>query len=371
MHHSITFDNGTETRNTWDDWHLIPAARPIINPPPLKTRYLNVQGGDGMIDLSEAVTGYPLYANRSGSLRFTAMNSYGAWDPRFEDMMRFLHGRQRKLILEDDASWYYEGRITVNEMASDRFHGTIVLDYTLGPYAWAQTATNEPWLWDPFSFETGVIGNGVFEASFSASEDVTATPAELAWTAARTGNAFFHPEFTVTGDADVILEIRAGNETRLQVTLAHGETASVPRLALQSGRWLYKLEEVRVFASTASGTATLGIAASVNIQNADVYSHIEVTDEPLPLAFTEAETGAAPQKVIFSAAGAAVTLTATTTDASPITFMETIPAGSSAPMTGLVLYRGTWLYNGRPAALTAATASGTATLALTFRQGRL
>ena len=369
MHHSITFDNGTETRNTWDDWHLIPAARPIINPPPLKTRYLNVQGGDGMIDLSEAVTGYPLYANRSGSLRFTAMNSYGAWEPRFEDMMRFLHGQQTKLILEDDASWYYEGRITVNEMASDRFHGTIVLDYTLGPYAWAQTATNEPWLWDPFSFETGVIGNGVFEASFSASEDVTAMPKELAWTAQETGNAFFHPKFTVTGDADVLLEIKAGNETRKTVTLAHGQTASVPRLALTQGRWLYKLEEVQVYVSTASGTATLALAASVSYQGADVFSHIEVGTTAVPLAFTAMETGQAPQQVEFDATGT-LTITATTTGASAITVTQTITNGT-ATVDGLVMYRGGWLLNGRPATVSAATSSGTATLALKFRQGRL
>ena len=367
MYHSIRIGE----KDTWNDWHLVPTSRPVLKQPPVKMNLLDITGGNGSIDLSDAITGYPVYGDRSGSLEFAVVPGYGSWAARYSEIAGYLHGRRMRVELEDDRGWYYEGRLSVNEWRSESARSLIVLDYTLGPYAWAQTATNEPWLWDPFSFETGVIGNGVFEAAFSASEDVTATPAELAWTAARTGNAFFHPEFTVTGDADVILEIKAGDETRLQVTLAHGETVSVPRLALQSGRWLYKLEEVRVFASTASGTAALGVADAVSYQGADAFSHIPVTATAAPLAFTAAQTGAAPQKVIFSAAGAAVTLTATTTDASPITFMETIPAGSSAPMTGLVLYRGTWLYNGRPAALTAATASGTATLALTFRPGRL
>ncbi len=44
MYHSITIGN----KNTWDDWHLIPATRPLFNPPTVKTNMVNIPGGDGI-----------------------------------------------------------------------------------------------------------------------------------------------------------------------------------------------------------------------------------------------------------------------------------------------------------------------------------
>ena len=373
MVHAITFtDPATGTSwNTRDDWGLALQTQPTFSLPEQKTRYLDMPGGNGVIDLSAAITGYPVYGNRQGSFTFAVKDNQSGWQSLIHQLAGILHGQYVRIALDDDPGWYCEGRVALEIGECSRQHATVVISYNVGPYAWAITATNEPWLWDPFSFETGVIGNGTFVASYSASESVTDTAAELAYTAQQTGIAFFFPTFSVTGDNDVTLEIKAGDETRATVTLEHGESASVPRLALTEGRWLYKLEEVRVYASTASGTATLGVAASVNILNADVFSHIEVGTTAVPLTFTETETGSAPQQVTFSATGAAVTITATTTDASPLAVTQLVSNGGSTPVDGLVLYRGGWLLLGRPATVSAATASGTATLGLVFRQGRL
>ena len=372
MIHAITFTDPVTgiSWNTRDDWGLALTTQPTFQTPPTKTKYLDLPGGNGVIDLTTAITGYPVYGDRTGSFTFVAPVKQAQWQPLLSEIAEALHGQAVRIILDDDPGWYYEGRVSLNIDACERQYATVVINYDVGPFKWAITATNEPWLWDPFSFVDGVIGNGTFAASFSASASVTDTAAELAYTAEATGDAFFFPSFTVTGDSDVILTIKAGDEVRATVTLAHGETASVPRLALTEGRWLYKLELVQVWVATASGTATLGIAASVNIQNADVYSHIEVGTTAVPLTYTAAETGNAPQKVAFSATGSAVTITATTTDASPFSVTQTVTNGT-VTVDGLVLYRGGWLLMGRPATVSAATASGTATLGLVFRAGRL
>ena len=68
LYHSITFGD----KNTWDDWRLVPASRPLFNPPAQKVKTLDIPGGDGVIDLSQALTGYPVYQNRTGSIEFSS-----------------------------------------------------------------------------------------------------------------------------------------------------------------------------------------------------------------------------------------------------------------------------------------------------------
>lgn len=90
MYHSITFG----TKNTWDDWHLIPKTRPLFNPPPVKTKFVEVPGGDGSLDLSVALTGRPMYGNRTGSFEFYVENGHKNWSVLYSEIMAYLHGRK-------------------------------------------------------------------------------------------------------------------------------------------------------------------------------------------------------------------------------------------------------------------------------------
>ena len=76
MYHSITYGE----KNTWDDWHLLPSTRPLFNPPPTKTKQVDIPGANGAIDLSESLTGYPVYENRTGSTEFYVANGYQDWN---------------------------------------------------------------------------------------------------------------------------------------------------------------------------------------------------------------------------------------------------------------------------------------------------
>lgn len=153
MYHSITLGE----KNTWDDWHLLPSSRPVVNPPNVKTQYVDIPGGNGVLDLTESLTGYPLYEQRIGSWEFYVKNGYQAWNVLYYEILNYLHGKRLKVILEDDPSYYYEGRLTVNEWKSDSWWSTIVIDYELYPYKKEISTSIEDWLWDPFNFETGVI----------------------------------------------------------------------------------------------------------------------------------------------------------------------------------------------------------------------
>lgn len=153
LYHSIAFGN----KNTWDDWHLIPKSRPVFNPPSVKTTYVEIPGGDGILDLTEALTGRVLYKNRVGSIEFYVENGFRDWTILYSEIMAHLHGQKMTAVLEDDPGFYYEGRFTVNAWRSDPQRSTIVIDYDVDPYKRDSIGTDEEWLWDTFNFETDII----------------------------------------------------------------------------------------------------------------------------------------------------------------------------------------------------------------------
>ncbi|NCE64066.1 hypothetical protein D1159_05560 [Pseudoflavonifractor sp. 524-17] len=159
MYHSITFGE----KNTWDDWRLVPASRPVFNPPAQKVKTLEIPGGDGVIDLSQALTGYPVYQNRTGSLEFIVMNDFKPWHTAYSDIMDYLHGQRLRAVLEDDPEYFYEGRFTVNAWKSEKDWSRIVIDYDVGPYKWSALSSVDDWLWDPFNFQNGVIRTTLFK----------------------------------------------------------------------------------------------------------------------------------------------------------------------------------------------------------------
>lgn len=153
MYHSITYGD----KNTWDDWHLIPSERPSFSPPGTKTHYVDIPGANGQIDLTESLTGYPVYENRTGSHEFYIANGYKSWDILYSEIMNYLHGKRMKATLEDDKYFYYEGRFEVNQWKSDKWYSIITINYDVYPYKREPNSSTEPWLWDPFDFEEGII----------------------------------------------------------------------------------------------------------------------------------------------------------------------------------------------------------------------
>lgn len=153
MYHSITYGE----KNTWDDWHLIPSSRPVFNPPATKTQYVDLPGGNGQIDLTEALTGYPVYENRTGSHEFYVENGYKEWSDLYSEIMNYLHGKSMEAFLEDDPYYVYVGRFEVNEWKSDKWNSIITIDYNVYPYKKERNSSLDDWLWDPFDFENGVI----------------------------------------------------------------------------------------------------------------------------------------------------------------------------------------------------------------------
>lgn len=186
MRQSITFYNNpddiiksyansnVERTNTWEDWHVLPVSRPVFAPPEVKENYIDIPGGNGALDLSEALTKFPTYNNRTGSFEFRVMNHYEKdgklifenrsaerWAERYSEIMEYVHGKCLYAVLDDDPTWFYQGRFSVDEWKSDDTWSVITIGYNVNPFKWSITSSTGPWLWDPFNFETGVIWDTV------------------------------------------------------------------------------------------------------------------------------------------------------------------------------------------------------------------
>lgn len=158
QYHSITFGD----KNTWDDWHLVPETRPVFEPPEVKTNYIDVPGANGSLDVSEALVGHPVYKNREGSWSFYVLRPEEGkhkWYQVYSRIMGYLHGKEMKAVLNDEPTYYYEGRFAVEQWDStQKDYSHITIKYNVKPFKMNfMTSLDEEWLWDPFNFDEDQI----------------------------------------------------------------------------------------------------------------------------------------------------------------------------------------------------------------------
>ena len=153
---SIMYPNGKQlgwNKNTWIDWHLVPTERPSIAPPEVITKMVEVPGM-GDLDLTESLTGYPVYKNRTGSITFMVQNDYENWHDIYQKMCSYLHGRKLYMAYEEDPRYYYYGRFTVDAYESGDNNSEITINYDLEPYKYDyNNAKVNGGYWDSFDFD--------------------------------------------------------------------------------------------------------------------------------------------------------------------------------------------------------------------------
>ncbi len=153
--HKINFDDTNigagKTRHTSLDWFMAPTERPSIEKAEVKENYIEIPGINGGLDLTESLTGFPLYNYIEGSFEFNILNdrklpilnSNGekigekeiSWEVLNRDIRSFLNGKRRFMLLEDDPGWYYEGRFTVGKYdSSEPSNSKITISYKVYPY---------------------------------------------------------------------------------------------------------------------------------------------------------------------------------------------------------------------------------------------
>lgn len=138
MNHGVLFEiNGIE-KHSFDDWGLL--LKPLtIDFPEVKTKYIEIEGGNGSLDLTEAY-GKVFYKDRKFNIEFTC-NDKLRYDETLREITSFLHGREVKVTFYFDEEYYYIGRISFNKYTSRKGVGTMVFNAVFRPYKLKQDVT--------------------------------------------------------------------------------------------------------------------------------------------------------------------------------------------------------------------------------------
>ena len=83
-----------------------------FSPPDVKTYTVDIPGGNGVIDLTEALTGDVAYERREQEMEF-ACEEDGDWMDTLRKVQGFLHGRAYDYQLSFDPGYTYHGRFAV------------------------------------------------------------------------------------------------------------------------------------------------------------------------------------------------------------------------------------------------------------------
>ena len=143
--------------HSYDEWRLKLVSIFIGLPEP-KNILIDIPGGDGVLDLSESLTGRMQYGTRKLEFKFDARDcNYTDWSDLVSNIAGKIHGKRMRIQLDTDPCYYYDGTIEISTSKSNEVTANIVISAHCQPYKMELAGSLEDWIWDTFSFETGII----------------------------------------------------------------------------------------------------------------------------------------------------------------------------------------------------------------------
>ena len=128
-----------------------------VQPPTVIKKMVTVPGATAPLDMTETLTGYPIYETRTITMSFGAVKQRSLWPAIYSEIQNRFHNRRVQVVFDDDNRYYYEGRAKVGSYERMRMMGKLVIEVDADPYKYERYTSLEDWLWDPFSFVDGVI----------------------------------------------------------------------------------------------------------------------------------------------------------------------------------------------------------------------
>ena len=138
---SVTFVslNTNISKHSYLDFGVILIEQNIGLPSP-KTYTVNIEGMDGILDLSECF-GEMKYENRTLKFTFESIDKITDWQAKMIKISSFLHGQKMKITAWSDPNFYYVGRCRIDEYKSNSKLGKIVISCDCEPFKYKQNIT--------------------------------------------------------------------------------------------------------------------------------------------------------------------------------------------------------------------------------------
>lgn len=128
-----------------------------IGLPSVQTKSIAIPLRDGDLDLTNVLSDKIHYGNRQITMN---MNSIAPFPTgKMSDVANLLHGKKVHIVFDDDAYYYYVGRLDLSSFKENRLGGIYTIKADCQPFKYTVQTSAEDWLWDPFDFEDGYIND--------------------------------------------------------------------------------------------------------------------------------------------------------------------------------------------------------------------
>lgn len=127
--------------HTANDWDLVLNSM-IVSPPVPKYVKVSIDGRDGDLNLSRALTGDLHYNNRPLAFTFTLTGgSQVEREEKLTEIINHLHGTEQNIILPDDVNYYFYGECNISEASNNKAYASFKLDVDAEPYKYSINET--------------------------------------------------------------------------------------------------------------------------------------------------------------------------------------------------------------------------------------
>lgn len=139
----ITFGD----KHTFDDWGLCLVEAPFVDAADPNLNLLEIDGGNGYINLTEVMTGEPTYKSRTKTWKFKTDTQRDDWTNIMRDIARSVHGQYLEIRLDEQPNGYYEGVCYVDSHTVKDKVLYLNISATLQPFWYENeyTTFNESW----------------------------------------------------------------------------------------------------------------------------------------------------------------------------------------------------------------------------------
>jgi len=125
--------------HSFRDFRLILGSKEMGSPT-VKTRKIDIEGADGVLDLTDFF-GEPKYEEVTHKFHFYAPVPFVEHLPLFSSIKNAIHGKKKRIILDDDPLSFYLGRCYVSGFTDERGIGKIDIECECEPWKYRLTDT--------------------------------------------------------------------------------------------------------------------------------------------------------------------------------------------------------------------------------------
>ena len=137
MLNDVIFNN---EKSAYYDWNIV-LTKADIPLPSVKTSSVDIKGANGILDLSEVLTGDVCYSNRDIKLTFSMMEDMD-YNSTISNIANYLHGKKVTMKLTNDDEYFYSGRAVINQWDYSPGKGKLVIAISADPYKYSVTESN-------------------------------------------------------------------------------------------------------------------------------------------------------------------------------------------------------------------------------------